>query len=175
MSLRVCMFQLSESNNLDRITNVLQNLWTYSRDNLFKLTKKYELDIKLVKIIQKYCNGDYGFDLNTSKSGLFQLNYLKAISKTFSWEVLIERLANSDFYELYGQLIEEALIFAYDYTFKAPAPTNCQVFSFLASCLSPFGLLLSHKFVPFLGTVHSMLTKLEERVQKVALHGESSR
>jgi hypothetical protein len=26
MSLRVCMFQLSESNNLDRITNVLQNL-----------------------------------------------------------------------------------------------------------------------------------------------------
>ena len=45
ISLRVCMFQLGESNNLDRITNVLSNLYSYSTDHLYKLTEKYDLHI----------------------------------------------------------------------------------------------------------------------------------
>jgi hypothetical protein len=122
MSLRVCMFQLSESANLERITNVLQNLVTYSSQNLLKLSQKYQLDEKLLVIVQKYCNGDYGFDLTVSKIGHFQKAFMHVILKTFTYEILIEKLIGSEFFELYGQVIEEALIFAYDYTLKTEMP-----------------------------------------------------
>ena len=168
MSLCVWMFQMSESNNLERISNVLQNLITYSRDNLYKLTQKYELDDKLIKIIQKYCNGDYGFDLNVSKQGIFQWNYIKAILKWFSVDVLIQKLANSEFFELYGQLIEEALIFANDYTFKMEMPAGCKVFQFLDESLSVFNLVVNSKYIGNLEGIMEILAKLDERLQKVS-------
>jgi len=175
MSLRVCMFQLSESNNLERITNVLQNLCKYSKDSLYKLWDKYELDLKLIQIIQKYCNGDYGFDLEVSKQGSFQVSYIKAVTKTFSNDVLVENLANSDFFELYGQIIEEALIFAYDFTFKDEMPKECKIFEFLDLSLEVFRVMAHYKYVPFMPAIHEMLSKLDERIQKVSSGGESSR
>lgn len=122
VSLRVCMFQLSESNNLERVTNVLSNLCTYSTSTLFTLCQKYSLNQKLLQILQKYCQGSYGFDLPTSQSGVFQYTYHNLIAKTFCNHHLIEGLCNSDFFDLYGQLIEEALIFAYDYSFRKEGP-----------------------------------------------------
>ena len=116
VSLRVCMFHLGESSNLERISNVLQNLSSYSTDQLLKLTEKYDFHLKLIKVIQKYCNGDYGFDSLTSKRGLFQLYYSKVVAKTFSVPYLVSDLISSDFYDLYTQLIEEALIYAYDFS-----------------------------------------------------------
>ena len=199
MNLRVCMFQFSESNNLERITNILQNLWTYSREILFKLIQKYELDNKLIKVIQKYWNGEYGFDLNVSKHGLFQINYLKAISisfdlwspqlepdKTSQFKIkssfdksltslsLIEKLASSGFFELYAQLIEEALIFSYDYTFKVEMPKNWKIYDFLNSSLWLFEALLSHKFIPFMRVILELLEKIRDRLQKVFIKGEKS-
>ena len=199
MSLRVWMFQFSESNNLERITNILQNLWTYSRDVLFKLIQKYELDVKLIKVMQKYCNGEYGFDLNVSKQGLFQINYLKSIAISFDlWNPqleanknsqfqiksgfekslaslsLIEKLASTGFYELYSQLIEEALIFTYDYTFKVEMPKNWKIYDFLNSSLCLFEALLAPKFIPFMKVILDLLEKIRERLQKVFIKGEKS-
>lgn len=173
MSLRVWMFQISESNNLERISNVLQNLCSYSHDHLYKLSQKYELDLKLIKIIQKYCNGDYGFDLNVSKQGIFQLNYFKAILKSFNCEILVEKLANSDFFELYGQLIEESLIFAFDYTFKIEMPTGCKIFDFLQESLKIFYLLKKPKFVHHISGILEILAKLSDRLQKVSMSENS--
>ncbi|CAI2359357.1 unnamed protein product [Moneuplotes crassus] len=175
MSMRVCMFQINESNNLERITNLLQNLHSFSSENLFKLAHKYDLDQKLIRIIQKYCNGDYGFDLNVSKIGSFQRNYFRVIMKTFTTEVLVDKLADSDFFELYGQLIQEALIFAYDYTFKIDMPAGCKIFEFLRESLDIFNLLMNPKFLPNLSGILEIFAKLQERLQKVSMSGENSK
>lgn len=175
MSLRVCMFQLSESSNLERITNVLQNLVTYSSQNLLKLCQKYLLDEKLLVIAQKYCNGDYGFDLTVSKLGHFQKSFVYVVLKTFTSEILIEKLIGSEFFELYGQLVEEALIFAYDYTFKTELPKGCVVFEFLDQALEVFTLVMSHKFIHYIQGIKDILEKLEERMKTVQNSSDQSR
>ena len=74
------MFQLSESNDLTRITAILDALTQYSRDALQSLKRKYKLNEKLLKVLKKYCNGDYGFDTKCSKLGRFQFSFIKLLS-----------------------------------------------------------------------------------------------
>lgn len=95
--------------------------------------------------------------------------------KTFTTEVLIDKLADSDFFELYGQLIQEALIFAYDYTFKIDMPAGCKIFEFLGESLDIFNLLMNPKFLPNLAGILEIFAKLQERLQKVSMSGENSR
>lgn len=168
ISLRVWMFQLGESNNLERITNVLQNMKTYSRDHLHKLWDKYDLHTKLIKIVHKYCNGDYGFDWKVSKQGIFQLSYMQIISKTFSSDYLVDKLSNSNFFDLYTQLIEEALIYVYDYTYKMDMPENCKIFEFLNNSLSIYNLMLSYKYVNVMDEVMELLMKIQDKLFKIS-------
>jgi hypothetical protein len=69
----MCIFQLSESNDLLRISNILGFLAKEKDgiENVQYMVQKYKLNQKLQKILKKYCNGDYGFDHPYSKLGLF--------------------------------------------------------------------------------------------------------
>lgn len=71
----MCVFQLAESNDINRITSILDYLATHknSADNVSYMVSKYHLTTKLQKIFKKYCNGEYGFDHEASKNGTFQL------------------------------------------------------------------------------------------------------
>lgn len=94
--------------------------------------------------------------------------------KSFNCDVLVEKLANSDFFELYGQLIEEALIFAFDYTFKIEMPVGCQVFSFLKDSLQVFTMIKNPKFVQHIREILKIICKLSDLVHKVSMSGENS-
>lgn len=88
---------------------------------------------------------------------------------------MIDKLADSEFFELYGQLIQEALIFAFDYTFKTDMPHGCKIFEFLNQSLDIYTLLMNPKFVNYLPAILEVFPKLEERMQKVSMSGEGSR
>ena len=64
-STRMSLFQLSESTDLSRITKIIEHLAVQP-----DLTKSKAL-VHLSKVLQRYCNGDYGFDSYYSTSGRF--------------------------------------------------------------------------------------------------------
>ena len=70
-SLRMCLFQLSESNDINRVTIILDTLTTKSKDTLQQMRKKYNLNHKVISILKKYCNAEYGFDHVSSRKGQF--------------------------------------------------------------------------------------------------------
>lgn len=65
-STRMSLFQLSESTDLARITKVIEHL--ANQPDLSKSKAHGHLG----KVLQRYCNGDYGFDSYYSTSGRFQ-------------------------------------------------------------------------------------------------------
>lgn len=78
-STRMCLFQLSESNDINRVTQILQTLSSKSKDTMYQMRKKYNLSHKVISILKKYCNAEYGFDNISSKNGTFQYYLVKLI------------------------------------------------------------------------------------------------
>ena len=138
-SLRVCIFQLSESNDLERVTFILQSIGKYSKPDLISL-KKAGLVAKITKVIQKYCNGDYGFDQDVSKLGNFQYCVVKAlITLSDSFLDFVEFLQGGVFTML-GQIVEEAFIYIYDKTVNMAIEWNSKLPKFVNEALQLFEL-----------------------------------
>jgi hypothetical protein len=113
-STRMCLFQLSESNDINRVTLLLKTLSTKSRDSMIQMRKKYNLSHKLIQILKKYCNAEYGFEQLASKNGTFQYYLAKLMLLLASdYAVFLEFLQTKTL-EWLSQLIEEALIYAND-------------------------------------------------------------
>jgi len=143
-SLRVCIFQLSESNDLERVTFILQSIAKYPKTDLVSL-KKSGINSKIIKVIQKYCNGDYGFDQDIAKLGSFQYCIIKCLivlSDTFL--DFVEFLQNGVF-SMLGQICEEAIIYIYDKTINSCMEWNSKLPKFLSESLSFFELGINLK------------------------------
>jgi len=71
-STRMCLFQLTESNELARVSAVLEELSTKPKETIRHLSKKYKLHTTVSQnVLKKYCNGDYGFDKVIAREGQF--------------------------------------------------------------------------------------------------------
>lgn len=92
-STRMCVFQLAESNDINRITSILDYLSVHksSPESVSYMVSKYQLTPKLQKIFKKYCNGEYGFDHEASRNGKFQLALIQVTRN-----VLIDHASNND-------------------------------------------------------------------------------
>ena len=75
----MCLFQLSESNDINRVTVILKTLSAKSKESMNQLRKKYNLSHKLTHILKKYCSADFGFDHQSSKNGTFQYYLTKLL------------------------------------------------------------------------------------------------
>lgn len=64
-STRMSLFQLAESTDLARITKVIEHLAAHTD------LSKQKVNGSLSKVLQRYCNGEYGFDSYYSTSGRF--------------------------------------------------------------------------------------------------------
>lgn len=113
-STRMCLFQLSESNDINRVTMILETLGNRSKETLQQMRKRYNLNSKLVGILKKYCNAEYGFDQLSSRQGTFQSNLLKLLVVLTSDYVVFLECLQSQTFEFLSQLIEEAIIFSYE-------------------------------------------------------------
>ena len=72
-STRMCVFQLAESNDINRVTNILEYIIANkdSPESIQYMVSKYNLTSKLQMAFKKYCNGEYSFDQDVSKNGKF--------------------------------------------------------------------------------------------------------
>ncbi len=160
-SLRVCVFQLSESNDLERVTFILQTISKYSKGEL-QLLKKSAIVAKVVKVLQKYCNGEYGFDQEIAKLGIFQYCVTRCLIALSDNLVDFMDLVQSNALTMLGQIVEEALIYVYDKTINGCMEWNSKLQRFVWDALTFFELgvnLKCSKYYDGMRTTYSMLRK----------------
>ena len=145
-STRVCLFQISESNDIIRVTYLLEYLCQKPKETLGQIKKKYHLHKTLVVVIKKYCNGDYGFDQRSAREGVFQLALLKLMT-LISQEFLVYLffLQNKVEQQL-GQMIEEAIIFVYEDSLQGNLKRHQPLVQFLIMSLDFIELAISKHF-----------------------------
>jgi hypothetical protein len=71
----MCAFQIAESNDLERVTDIIEHLDSQkccSSSQLIYMLSKYSLFSKIQLVLKKYCNGNYGFEHPISLNGRFQ-------------------------------------------------------------------------------------------------------
>lgn len=78
------------------------------------MQKKYNLSHKLIQILKKYCNADYGFDRLSSKNGTFQYYLTKLMTLLASDYAVFLEILQSQTLDWLSQIIEEAIIYLYE-------------------------------------------------------------
>jgi hypothetical protein len=78
------------------------------------MQKKYNLSHKLIQILKKYCNADYGFDHLSSKNGTFQYYLTKLMTLLASDYAVFLEILQSQTLDWLSQIIEEAIIYLYE-------------------------------------------------------------
>lgn len=178
-SIRATMFQLSESLSLERIAFILEGLFyslvsgyqesensnTPSKD-IIALVNKYDLTKKLSKVLFQYCNGDYGFDTEIANLGIFQFSLLKCIIITGRDPLHFAELIKRNTVEYIGQIMEEAIIFAYDQEIRGDMNWNSKLYEFLEHGLSFVELLMSKSFESSFPLVRSITRNLLTRIRQ---------
>lgn len=169
-STRMCLFQLSESNDINRVTLLLKTLSTKSRDSMIQMRKKYNLSHKLIQILKKYCNAEYGFEQLASKNGTFQYYLTKLMLLLASdYAVFLEFLQTKTL-EWLSQLIEEALIYGNDQALQGEDRMKADqnyLHRFLRLSLDFLDLAVSKNFAEFIPLVRDNLEKVQHRFVKI--------
>ncbi len=149
----MALFTLSESTSLPKLTQALISL------NSSEFTKQTSLPETLVGILEKYCNGEFGFEEEESVSGRFQIALVRVVVRV-SGDIGVYRwLLEGKFLELYTQLVEEALILGFQ---------EVDVQEFLSMSLKYYEVALNKEFVGSSEKVLACLDRIKERVKRVS-------
>lgn len=166
----MCLFQLTESNDINRVTVILKSLSSKSRESIIQLRKKYNLSHKLITTLKKYCNADFGFDHVSSRNGSFQYYLTKLMILLASdYAVFLEYLQSSTL-DWLSQMIEEAVIYAHDQAIQGGSTNEGEhsyLHRFLRLSLDLMDLAVSKNFAEFIPLVRDNLNKVQTRFFKV--------
>lgn len=111
-SLKTCLFQLSESNDIDRIVFLLDDILNTHLGKLDYLTTSNFPRI-LTKLILKYANGDFGFEnSDNTKYCIFQNRMIKSLlTIIYHNSDLIFDIISSEVINGLAQIIEECCMY----------------------------------------------------------------
>lgn len=60
---------MTESSDPERVAFVIENIIQSSEEKFSRVLEKYSLKDNIVKVLQKYCDGAYGFEGEVVRSG----------------------------------------------------------------------------------------------------------
>lgn len=78
------------------------------------MRSKYQLAPKLLNLLKKYCNADYGFDHQSTKNGVFQYYLLKLLIILSSDYATFLELLQKNVLDYLSQVAEEAIMYSYE-------------------------------------------------------------
>ena len=162
-SLKTCLFQLAESHDLERITFILETISTTSKSQILKLNKSH-LTRKLLNIMTKYCHGDFGFESEVSKLGLFQYFLSRALIATSEQFLDFIEYMEGESVQMLTQMMEEAVIFAFDGSVNGNLSWHSRLTQFLNSSLDFLDLVVNIKCVDYFPKTKEFLTNVEQRL-----------
>jgi len=110
-SLKTCLFQLSESNDIDRIVFLLEDILSTHLSKLDYLVNSNFPKI-LTKIIFRYANGDFGFENNdNTKYCIFQNRLMKSLLTLVNHNPNMIFEINPETLNALAQIIEECCMY----------------------------------------------------------------
>ena len=121
-----------------------------------------------MKVLSKYCNGEYGFEHKAVKLGVFQQNFIRVLFACSRSEFTLSFFARKGAIGLLAQVVEEAVLLGQNLALTGDLPWNCQLFSFVETALDFFGLFLSAKTKENIGEVRECLRIVREAFSKGA-------
>ncbi len=68
-----------ESADPERVTFVLETVSGLSEERFSRLIEKYNLKENIIKVLQKYCDGGYGFEGEIVRSGHLQFHLMSSL------------------------------------------------------------------------------------------------
>ena len=167
-SLRVCMFQLTESGDPERVAFILDSLAGVSEERLDKLAAKYGLQESLLRVLQKYCDGGFGFEGEVVRSGLLQLGAMSVLVRLSRTRTGFQELLDATpALELVTQLMEEAIIFVYEDAVTGGTGGASKCVGFLQNGLAWFELALHLHFARWFEQLTAHLKTLERRLRRL--------
>ena len=162
-SLKTCLFQLSESHDLERITFILETISNTSKNEILKLNKSH-LVHKLLNIMGKYCHGDFGFEAEVSKLGLFQYFLTRALIVTSEQFLDFIEYMQADCVQMLSQIMEEAVIFVFDGVVNGNLSWHSRLTQFLHSSIDFLDLVVNIKCVEYFSKTKEFLINVEQRL-----------
>eukprot|EP00357_Protocruzia_adherens_P007084 CAMPEP_0114983084 /NCGR_PEP_ID=MMETSP0216-20121206/6496_1 /TAXON_ID=223996 /ORGANISM="Protocruzia adherens, Strain Boccale" /LENGTH=502 /DNA_ID=CAMNT_0002345013 /DNA_START=47 /DNA_END=1555 /DNA_ORIENTATION=- len=163
-SLNGFLFQLSATDNPERVTFLLKALSKVAKQRLPRLIKLKWPD-HLISIVKKYCNGDYGFDDNkSSKNGAMQLAMIKCLIVAAADEVTAIQLLKDGIFDYLFQMIEESCLYIYTNAINNDNNKNFHLIEFVTKTLNFSQLFFQSKHQETLKDLHTSCKSLEERI-----------
>jgi hypothetical protein len=123
---------------------------------------KLNLQEPLLKILQKYCNGEYGFEHPLQKQGTFQLSLIRVLVRQSNSFVNWVQLVQEGALQLLSQLAEEAVILIVE-EWKL-GRENATLGEFLITLLHLASLGLSKHCSEFLPQTGELITRVCQRL-----------
>ena len=116
----------------------------------------------LLKVTQKYCDGDYGFDHAKVKAGKFQLALIAALVKHSEQYVGFAWMLAEGLVDMLGQIAEEACIIVFE-DWKRGVEAS-QMLCFLQMTVDFASLALSRHFSEHVDEVGAQLNRVARRI-----------
>jgi hypothetical protein len=133
---------------------------------------------KLLTILKKYCNAEYGFDTSSSRSGKFQYYLVKLMVWVAGCEYssMLELMQGSAV-EWLTQIMEEAIIIAHEKALEGVIENiddTSYLYRFLHLALQFIDLTVSRNFTEYIPSVRDNLKKVSLRFEKLTTKKEAN-
>lgn len=110
-SLKTCLFQLSESNDIDRVVFLLDDILNSYLNKIDHLSNSGFLKV-VKKLVFRYSNGDFGFENNdNTRYCVFQNRILKSLLVLFGYNPTLVYEVEPEFLNALAQIIEECCMY----------------------------------------------------------------
>ena len=165
-SMKTCLFQLNETNDLNRITFLLDSITNQYLDRVEQLCKSGFLK-SLTNIIDKYCNGDFGFDnIESTKYCIFQNRLFQSLLALFEFNNLtLSKEFFKDSLNQIAQIIEEGLIYIVQNVTDLDRTYEYEYKKFFETSLNLFKVFITNHSKSNMVELTSALNSIEERIR----------
>jgi hypothetical protein len=162
LSVKTCLFQLNESNDINRIVFLLDNIINSYFSKILQ-SYSYNLFSIISKIIHRYSNGDFGFDNNdNTKYCVLQNRLLKCLLALIESKPELVHEIDAETINLLSQILEECCLYIIQNVSNYDRKHEYEYKTFFVYSLKLFELLISnHELNNIQEVIHSIKSIIE--------------
>jgi len=164
-SVKTCLFQLNESNDINRIVFLLDNI---INSHFAKILQSYSYNLFSIisKIIQRYSNGDFGFDNNeNTKYCILQNRLLKCLLALIESKPELVNEIDVETINLLSQIMEECCLYIIQNLSNSDRKHEYEYKLFFQQSIKLFELLISNHQINNIQEVINSIKSIIERIK----------
>lgn len=165
LSIKTSLFQLNESNDINRIVFLLDNLISSHLSKILQSHFNNFFNI-LTKILSKYSNGDFGFDNNeNSKYCILQNRLFKCILACLEHNVDLPSQIDPEIINIISQIMEECCLYIIQNLTNYDRKHEFEYKMFFDQSFKLFEILLSNNKLSNIDEVTNCMKSILDRIK----------